>query len=49
MPRTGQRIVPPEFLAEYRPEHVIIMNPVYVPEIERTLDELGVQAWLLPV
>lgn len=49
MPRTAQMIVPPEYLVEYRPDHVIIMNPVYVPEIERQMDELGLQAWLLPV
>jgi len=38
MPMTGQRIVAPAFLSEYRPDCVIIMNPVYRAEIERSLD-----------
>lgn len=37
LPGTGQRIVAPAFLREYRPDNVIIMNPVYLREIEREL------------
>ena len=33
MPGSGQEIVAPEFLAEYRPEVVIAMNPIYLDEI----------------
>lgn len=44
---TGQRIVPPHFLREYRPDTVIVMNPVYVREIETALGGLGVTADLL--
>ncbi|GAB4568752.1 MAG: class I SAM-dependent methyltransferase [Anaerolineae bacterium] len=40
---TGQRIVPPEFLVSYRPEVVILMNPVYQEEIGQSLDEMGLQ------
>jgi SAM-dependent methyltransferase len=37
LPGTGQRIVAPGFLREYRPDNVVIMNPVYVREIEQEL------------
>jgi SAM-dependent methyltransferase len=47
MPGTGQEIVAPEFLAEYRPEVVIAMNPVYLEEIGADLERLGVAAELL--
>jgi methyltransferase family protein/C-methyltransferase-like protein len=37
LPGTGQRIVAPAFLREYRPDNVVIMNPVYLHEIEQEL------------
>jgi SAM-dependent methyltransferase len=37
LPGTGQRIVAPAFLREYRPDNVVIMNPVYVREVEQEL------------
>jgi SAM-dependent methyltransferase len=37
LPGTGQRIVAPAFLRDYRPDKVVIMNPVYRDEIEREL------------
>ena len=49
MPGTGQQIVSPLFLTDYQPQHVIVMNPIYCPEIRRDLDRLGVKAGLLPV
>ena len=36
-PGTGQRIVAPAFLRSYRPDNVIIMNPIYLREVEREL------------
>ncbi len=33
MPGSGREIVAPEFLADYRPEAVVIMNPIYRGEI----------------
>lgn len=45
--RTAQRIVSPEFLRDYRPETIIVMNPVYLDEIQSMLDGLGVKAELL--
>ncbi|MGA7263779.1 MAG: class I SAM-dependent methyltransferase [Stellaceae bacterium] len=35
IPGTGQRIVAPQFLREYRPDNVVIMNPVYLQEVEQ--------------
>ncbi|HVD16434.1 MAG TPA: class I SAM-dependent methyltransferase [Actinomycetota bacterium] len=49
MAATGQRIVPPEFLAEYRPDVVIVMNPIYRDEIRAELDRLRVDADVVAV
>jgi hypothetical protein len=38
---SGQEIVHPEFLKEYRPHLVIIMNGIYKNEIESHIQELG--------
>jgi hypothetical protein len=38
---TGHPIVAPESLREYRPDVVVVMNPVYVDEIVSQLSELG--------
>jgi hypothetical protein len=42
MPGTGQKIVSPDFLQEYRPDVVIVMNPVYTDEIKEMLRSLGI-------
>jgi SAM-dependent methyltransferase len=49
MPGTGQEIVAPKFLAGYRPDLVIAMNPIYLGEIRRDLDALGLSAELVAV
>ena len=49
MAGTGQQIVGPEFLRTYRPDVVIVMNPIYCKEIQQDLTKLGVEARLLPV
>ena len=41
MAGTGQEIVAPEFLREYRPDVVVIMNPVYRAEVTADLSALG--------
>jgi len=38
---TGQQIVAPEFLPDYQPDVVIVMNPIYKTEIQQTVKELG--------
>jgi Methyltransferase domain/C-methyltransferase C-terminal domain len=47
VPGAGQTIVDPEFLREYRPETVIIMNSIYRDEIKRILREMGLRPKLL--
>ena len=37
LPGTGQRIEEPAFLRVYRPDNVVIMNPIYRDEVEREL------------
>jgi SAM-dependent methyltransferase len=46
---TGQEIVGPELLREYRPDVVVVMNPIYCDEIQQDLDRMGVTAELMPV
>jgi 2-polyprenyl-3-methyl-5-hydroxy-6-metoxy-1,4-benzoquinol methylase len=40
---TGQQIVGPAFLAEYQPDVVIVMSPIYLPEITAELKRLRVR------
>jgi len=49
LPGTGHRVVSPEFLSEFRPHAVIVMNPIYAEEVGGMLDEMGVQPELLLV
>ncbi len=49
MAGTGQEIVPPEFLKDYQPHTVIIMNPVYRSEISAWLTDMGVRSELRDV
>ncbi|MFP3867922.1 MAG: class I SAM-dependent methyltransferase [Desulfobacteraceae bacterium] len=46
---TGQEIVAPEFLQEYRPDAVIIMNPIYREEIRQDLNKMGLAPELITV
>ncbi len=41
MSGTGQEIVAPAFLKEYRPDVVVVMNAIYRDEITRDLNALG--------
>lgn len=49
MAGTGHEIVGPEFLVDYRPELVVVMNPIYKDEIERDLTRLGLSPEILTV
>lgn len=42
MAGTGQQIVSPEFLREYQPDLVIIMNSVYIDEIKNEITEMRI-------
>ena len=44
---TGQKIVAPEALREFRPDFLILMNPIYRDEVERIVAGLGLAPRLL--
>jgi len=44
LPITGQQIMAPDFLRDYRPDHVILMNPIYTAEVQKDLDKMGLNA-----
>jgi hypothetical protein len=44
---TGQKYVMPEFLKDYKPNAVIIMNAIYKDEIKVTLSQYGINAEIL--
>jgi FlaA1/EpsC-like NDP-sugar epimerase len=46
---TGQQIVPPEFLRNYQPDVVIVMNSIYKSEIQQLTTSLGVTAQFVSV
>ena len=41
MSGTGHKIVGPEFLKEYQPDVVVVMNGIYCEEIGKNLQEMG--------
>jgi SAM-dependent methyltransferase len=49
IPGSGHEIVAPEFLKQYKPHKIIVMNPVYCDEIQQELDDLNIKADLLTV
>lgn len=42
LPGTGQKVVPPGFLTEYKPDVIIVTNPTYETEIKEHARKLGV-------
>jgi C-methyltransferase C-terminal domain/Methyltransferase domain len=44
IPGLGKEIMSPGFLKDYKPDQLIIMNPIYRGEIQQMLDEMGVVA-----
>jgi SAM-dependent methyltransferase len=42
IPGVGQEIRSPQFLKDYQPDEVIVMNAIYCPEIQQMLDQMGV-------
>lgn len=47
VPGTGHQVVSPQHLQEYRPDVVIVMNPIYADEIAQSLKDLGVPAAII--
>jgi SAM-dependent methyltransferase len=46
-PGTGHLIVAPEYLTDYRPDAVIVMNPIYIEEIRADLSTLQLHPELM--
>jgi SAM-dependent methyltransferase len=44
LPGTGQKVMPPEFLTEYKPNLIIVTNPTYQTEIQEHARKLGVSS-----
>lgn len=49
MAGTGQEIISPEFLMEYKPDIVIVMNPIYQNEIREELTRLNMTPELVSI
>lgn len=49
IPGVGKEIMAPEFLKTYQPDCVIVMNSIYLNEIRKTLNDLGVTTELMAV
>lgn len=46
LPGTGHRVIGPEDLIDAPPDTVIVMNPIYLPEVAADLSRLGIGAEL---
>ncbi|MBM4055273.1 MAG: methyltransferase domain-containing protein [Planctomycetes bacterium] len=49
MAGTGQKIVNPDFLQKYKPDAIIIVNPMYISEIRQELYKIGLFTDLVTV
>jgi hypothetical protein len=49
MAGTGQKVVPPDALRQYHPDIVIVMNPIYIQEVQCQLDEISLAPTVLSV
>ena len=49
IPGTGQQVVSPEFLKQYRPDVLLLANPNYRDEISREVAALGIAPDLLSI
>ena len=45
----GQEIVTPKALIDYRPDHVIVMNPIYLDEIGADLRSMNLAPEIIPM
>ena len=48
-PGTGQEIVSPQYLEEYCPDMVILMNPLYLEEVGNIISDLGFSSSIITV
>lgn len=47
IPGTGHEVVAPEFLVDYHPDAVIVMNPIYAQEVREIVNQLNVEATII--
>ena len=47
IPGVGKEIKSPKFLQDYAPDRIIVMNAIYRGEIQKMLDDMGVNAELI--
>ena len=48
IPGVGKQIVSPEFLKTYKPDTIIVMNPIYCNEIKKMLETMDVDSEFIP-
>lgn len=44
---TGQKIMPPDFLKTYEPDVVIVMNPIYIEEIKKLMNQMKLSSQVI--
>jgi hypothetical protein len=49
IPGVGKQIMSPEFLKDYQPDKIIVMNSIYCDEIQQMLQQMGVSTELVPL
>jgi hypothetical protein len=49
VPGTGQQFVAPDFLVDYRPDVILLMNPIYEEEIGALAADLDLAAEIIPI
>lgn len=49
IPGTGQKIVSPDFLKDFQPDSVLVMNPLYYQEIKQRIAKLGISPQLIQI
>jgi 2-polyprenyl-3-methyl-5-hydroxy-6-metoxy-1,4-benzoquinol methylase len=46
---SGQQIVCPDYLRDYQPDFILLMNPIYRAEVQGMANDLGIQATIMTV
>jgi hypothetical protein len=41
--------MPPDFLKKYKPDVVIVMNPIYIDEIQQSINQMNLSSKVIPV
>lgn len=47
LPATGHAVISPKELRQYQPGVIVVMNPIYLDEVQRQIDQLGIAAELI--